>query len=60
MGVMRKLNEKKIQWIIREIEKGRKITEIAEIQGTSRVRVWHGSCTDIISEKERYLNLRSR
>ncbi len=40
IGVMRKLNKKKIQWIIREIEKGRKITEIAEIQGISRVRVW--------------------
>ena len=37
---MRKLNDKKIQWIIREIEKGRKITEIAKIQGISRVRVW--------------------
>ena len=37
---MRKLNEKKIQWIIREKERGRKITEIAEIQGISRVRVW--------------------
>ena len=37
---MRKLNLRKIQWIIREIEKGRKITEIAQIQGISRVRVW--------------------
>ena len=37
---MRKLNEKKIRWIIREIEKVRKIKEIAEIQGISRARVW--------------------
>ena len=37
---MRKLNDRKIRWIVREIEKGRKITEIAQIQGISRVRVW--------------------
>jgi len=36
----------------------RKITEIAGIQGISRVR--YGSYTGIISGKERYLNLRSR
>ena len=54
MGVMRKLNEKKIQWIIREIEKGRKITGIGGIQAISRTE--YGSCTGIISGKERYLN----
>ena len=37
---MRKLNERKIRWIIREIEKGRRIKEVAEIQGITRVRVW--------------------
>jgi len=37
---MRKLNQRKIRWIIREIERGRGITEIARIQGVTRVRVW--------------------
>ena len=37
---MRKLNQRKIRWIIREIERGRRITEIAGIQGVMRVRVW--------------------
>ena len=37
---MRKLNQRKIRWIIREIERGRRITEIARIQGVTRVRVW--------------------
>ena len=37
---VQKINEKRIQWIIREIKKGRKITEIARIQSISRVRVW--------------------
>ena len=37
---MRKLNQRKVRWIIREIERGRRITEIARIQGVTRVRVW--------------------
>ena len=36
---MRKLNDRKIRWIIRGIENGRKIKEIARIQGITRVRV---------------------
>ncbi len=37
---MRKLNQRKILWIIRKIEKGRSMAEIAKIQGITKVRVW--------------------
>jgi len=43
---MRKLNQRKIRWIIREIEKGSKIKEVAEIQGITRFE--YGSCTGSI------------
>ena len=37
---MRKLNDRKVRWIIREIEKGSSMSRVARIQGVSRVRVW--------------------
>ncbi len=37
---MTKLNQQKILWIIREIEKGRSMSTIARIQGITRARVW--------------------
>jgi len=37
---MTKLNQRKILWIIREIEKGRPMSLIAKIQGITRARVW--------------------
>ena len=37
---MTKLNQRKIIWIIREIENGRSMSEISRIQGVTRVRIW--------------------
>lgn len=37
---MRKLNNKKIRWIIREIEKGSSMSWIAQVQDVTRVRIW--------------------
>ena len=38
---MRKLNNKKIRWIIRELEKGASMSDVAKAQKVTRVRVWH-------------------
>ena len=37
---MHKLNNKKIRWIIREIEKGSSMSWIAQVQDVTRVRIW--------------------
>ena len=37
---MRKLNNKKIRWIIREVERGSSMSWIARVQDITRVRVW--------------------
>ena len=37
---MRKLNNRKVRWIVREIDQGRSMSSVARVQGVSRVRVW--------------------
>ena len=37
---MRKLNNRKVRWIVREIDQGRSMSSAARVQGVSRVRVW--------------------
>ena len=34
------MNDRKVRWIIREIEKGSSMSRVARVQDVSRVRVW--------------------